>query len=239
MHGLLIIAWLAAAPIDTPAATRAPDSHASPVISQRKFPWYDQEKQAYVPIRPDSESNWLERLLEWLFGKNEGKTSGLGLQGVLLILLVAVLAWLGYLFYKSLNLNQPEHVAEPEIPVLDTARLEALPLAVRNVTDFLREAERLAQAGDFNAAMVFYYSWQLVTLNQAGILELEVGKTNRQYIRETIRNCPDLRELFQKTSRLFEDAFYGNVRLTAEAFERLWRDRNAFLKPPLTAGRHR
>jgi hypothetical protein len=156
-----------------------------------------------------------------------------------LLLVAAILGWLGYLFYKSLDFERSEDNTEPEIPSLDTAQLEALPSAVRKVTDFIAEAQRLAQSGDFNAAMIFYYSWQLVTLDRAGIVELEVGKINRQYVRETIQNCPELRELFQKSTRLFEDAFYGNVRLESESFERLWQARDEFRKSPLKEGRRR
>ncbi len=237
IHGLVLIICLAAAPTESPVADGA-DGAAGKLPTEREFPWFDAKKQAFRPLKPPKES-----ADESPRADTTERATGNGMSLVARICLCAVLVvivgWLAYLFYVSLDVTAPEVEVESVAPTLDPARLEALPAAVRNITDFLGEAQRLAQEGNFNAAMVFFYSWQLVTLNQAGALELEVGKTNGQYVRETTQNRPELRELFLQSTRLFEEAFFGGVTLEREDFLRLWQSREEFRKRPPTAGRHR
>ena len=44
--------------------------------------------------------------------------------------------------------------------------------------------------GNFNQAIIYYYSYQLVTLDRRQVIRLAKGKTNRQYLRETGRRGP-------------------------------------------------
>jgi hypothetical protein len=235
MQGLLLVTWLAIAPVNAPAADPA-DVAAQKSIAERNFPWFDAEKQDFRPVsfpwrmsrrRTENSSN---------LSMDSGSSSNSGMSLVFLygfrILLfttaVVVLVYLLYLLFQSMELQADIAEVKHETPELDSINLDALPAAVRNVTDFLGEAQRLAASGDFSLAMVFYYSWQLVTLNKAQILELEVGKTNRQYMRETSQNCPQLRELFMKSTRTFEETFYGSVLLQSDAFRELWQHRSEF-----------
>ena len=50
--------------------------------------------------------------------------------------------------------------------------------------DLLAEARRHYQAGNYGAAIVYLFSFQLVQLDQRQIIRLAKGKTNRQYLRE-------------------------------------------------------
>jgi hypothetical protein len=237
-HALIVIGWLLAAQAGPPAATTA-DEIASKSFEKRAFPWFDSEKQAFKPLKPPTRPSdgWLSEFLDWLFGSAGNSTLSLLARICIILVLVAVLVWLGYLFYLSLEFASPAVVVEEKIATLNAAQLEALPAAVRSVTDFLAEAKRLAQEGDFNSAIVFYYSWQLVTLNEAGTVELELGKTNRQYIREVTQNREELRELFVRSTRLFEDAFYGNMSLQRESFLAVWESRDQFHNRSIVARR--
>jgi hypothetical protein len=76
--------------------------------------------------------------------------------------------------------------------------------------------------------MTFYHSWQLTQLDRHGMIELQKGKTNRQYTAETKRSCPELVGLFRASIRLFEDAFFGHLEITRESFEEVWNQRAQF-----------
>lgn len=235
MLAFFLMALLAAA---EPAPAGATEDPASKALAKRDFPWFDAQKQAFRPLQPPAES---ERPDHERPGNIPRVDAGAGLSLVarvcLFLVLAIVVGWLAYLLYLSLESAPAEPELKPVAPALDPAKLESLPAGVRNVTDFLAEARRLLQESDFNLAMVFYFSWQLVTLNQEGVIELEVGKTNRRYLSETSQNRPAVLQLFVQSTRLFEEAFYGGVTLDRERFLDVWKLRDDFLKRPQTPGR--
>ena len=101
----------------------------------------------------------------------------------------------------------------------DADRVEALPFKVRSVSgDFLDEARRLYEAGQFSEAIIFLFSYQLVQLDKQHVIRLAKGKTNRQYLRE-LRQRPTLRSTLELTMVAFEDAFFGRKTLSRERFE--------------------
>ncbi|MDB5337077.1 MAG: hypothetical protein JWN70_2696 [Planctomycetaceae bacterium] len=244
--GFVLIACLVGAE-PTPGTGTLPEDVARESLAKRNFPWFDAEKQAFRPLVPptdDRHNVQADRLSRDRGDDHPMSDSATGLSLIARVCLYGVMAavvcWLGYLFYLSLDFSASKvDEVKPAEAKLDPAKLEALPAGVRNVTDFLAESRRLAQESDFNAAMVFYFSWQLVTLNQEGVLELEVSKINRQYLYETSRNRPELSQLFYRSARLFEDAFYGSVRITREAFLEVWESREEFRSRTRPAGRRR
>ena len=50
----------------------------------------------------------------------------------------------------------------------------------------LEEARRSYEEGDYNTAIVYLYSYQLVKLDQNQWIRLAKGKTNRQYLARTV-----------------------------------------------------
>lgn len=243
MSAWLLFAFLAAAE-PAPGTETGPVDAVRESLAKQKFPWFDAEKQAFRPLVPpeDDRDVQADRRSDRDWGDSHPSDSGLSLIARLCLysVMAAVVCWLVYLFYLSLDVSAPKAAdVTPTEAKLDPSKLEALPAGVRSVTDFLAEARRLAQESDFNAAMVFYFSWQLVTLNQEGVLELEVGKINRQYLSETSRNRPELSRVFYQSTRLFEDAFYGNLVIDREAFLSVWESREEFRGPSRPAGRRR
>jgi len=101
----------------------------------------------------------------------------------------------------------------------DMQRLADLPVAERG--DFLDRARRLYQAGNFDEAIKYLYSHQLVQLDRHQLVRLARGKTNRQYLGE-LRPRPVLREVLQQTMIAFEDVFFGDHRLDRRRFEECW-----------------
>jgi len=110
----------------------------------------------------------------------------------------------------------------------DVDRVEALPFAVRKPTgDFLAEARRLYEAGDYSEAIIYLFSYQLVELDRQHLIRLAKGKTNRQYLRE-LRARLTLRSILETTVVRFEDAFFGRKTLTRERFEQSWQRLDEF-----------
>ena len=67
-------------------------------------------------------------------------------------------------------------------------RVEALPFRVpRQATDLLSEARRQYEKGNYNEAIVYLFSHQLVELDRQHLIHLARGKTNRQLVRELVR----------------------------------------------------
>ena len=89
----------------------------------------------------------------------------------------------------------------------DAARIESLPFPVAaGRMDLLAEARRHYQAGNYGAAIVYLFSFQLVQLDRRQIIRLAKGKTNRQYMRE-VGPRDSLRSLVEQTMVVFRGRF--------------------------------
>lgn len=203
-------------------------------LSKQGFPWYDTKKDDFrhlqppKPPEPETKKSSgstqqtssvdpsagslfqsLQKILMW----------GILIAVIAVIAAVAVRTWQDSIFEKQ--------DSTPEVAISLEA-LEALPEPVRKVNDLLGEAARLAELSDFAAAILFYYSWQLVQLDRQQHIELQKGKTNRQYRREVSAAQPDLVHIFSSSMRLFEDAFFGQLPIGREEFMQVWDQRGQF-----------
>jgi hypothetical protein len=98
-------------------------------------------------------------------------------------------------------------------------RLEQLPVNLRRArSDLLSEARRHYEAGQYNEAIIYLYSYLLVELDKAQRIRLLRGKTNRQYLWE-LRDSPELRSLVARAMVAFEDVFFGGHDLDRARFE--------------------
>ena len=104
---------------------------------------------------------------------------------VLAIVFVALL----YFFLKSLEWpygraklsDDDEHANRQR----EAERIENLPFQVRQPrSDLLGEARRLYQTGNYQEAIIYLFSYQLVKLDESHFIRLAKGKTNRQYLGE-------------------------------------------------------
>jgi hypothetical protein len=204
---------------------------AQQALKHRAFPWYDSANDSLRPLRPpaakksEDPSNLSDKLPQ--VGGNEfAPLLRLLMWGGLVALLVGIIV----LVIPSMRDLEPmlDPSQEPVSASIDLETLEALPEPTRGVRDLLAEASRLAAASSFESAMTFFYSWQLVQLNQRQIIEVQKGKTNRQYTGEVRESQPELTSLFRRSTRLFEDAFFGNLPIPREAFLQVWEQRHQF-----------
>lgn len=204
-------------------ASEPPQEAAKTSLKNRSFPWYDSTADRYKPLRPPRELpefNWLPSLNLSLLAPLVKILMWTMLAALVVILLVVILRSL-------LNLDWiPESSQTPGEATVQMETLEALPEPARGVSDLLGEATRLAAESSYGLAIIFYYSWQLVQLNQRQLIEVQKGKTNRQYAREVQANVPVLLDLFRKSTRLFEDAFFGDLPVSQQDFQEVWDQRD-------------
>ena len=213
------------------------------LAGRTRFPFYDraQDDVRRLNVEPSHDADSANRKTKWA-GKKAAARTGAGaaptaseFMGTLLqvlgltalIIFIGLLAWLiGKAFLKN---ETTESVVSKVVETSrDVDRVEALPFQLRRPSsDFLAEAQRLYEAGQFSEAVIYLYSHLLVQLDRHHVVRLAKGKTNRQYLRET-RTRPLLKEILERTMVAFEDVFFGHHELSREQFEQCWHRVNAF-----------
>ncbi len=203
------------------------------VLRQRgDLPWYDAEKDEVqsVEVTPPKKPPDRPDVEQRLGGQQSG---GNYVGGGLLAMLIQALALslLGVVLIVGLVLlirallgaqNRGDGEELPDESRRFTShidRMEQLPVPLRRFDgDLLGETRRQYEAGNYNEAIIYLYSYLLVELDKAQRIRLLRGKTNRQYLWE-IRETPPLRELVEQTMIAFEDVFFGDHDLDRGRFE--------------------
>lgn len=225
---LALAGTTAAAPPAEGTVTGSEDPTRDALVKQG-FPWYDAAADRYRPmVRAEPLRRESPQEVE-LEGLGEAATA---VMIAILAALVTGAVWL--LVRHGLGRFGRSHRGRARAEtVLGADALEALPAAARGHDgDLLAEAERLAAAGDFAGAMVFYHGWQLMQLHGRGAIELARGKTNGRYAAEVTAAAPALAAVFRRSNRLFEDALFGRLPVAAAAFAEIWERRREFLPEP-------
>ncbi len=140
---------------------------------------------------------------------------------VVVAVVLAVLVWLIVTAIMNYaGFKQPE-VVGPRIAT-HVDHVEALPfLRQRSLDDLLGQARAHYLAGDYNEAIVYLFSYELVELDRHNLIRLAVGRTNRQYLRDLKGRAP-LVGLVEGTMIAFEDVYFGGRQLSRERFESVW-----------------
>lgn len=238
-----------AVPAPAASASTRPDqatANASAVEAGKKalgsatdFPWYDAKADELkrINIRPEkpvkqSNYNGPDWDFSWLTTAFE--SIGVLLKVLIYIFLFGILAVLTYFVVRAfLGRDQKdgddEAVGdEDEEASGGVDRVEELPIQLAAPRgDFLSEARRRYEAGDYSGAVIYLFSHQLLQLDRHQRIQLTRGKTNRQYLRE-VRGEPRLQEMLSRTMVAFEDVFFGHRKLERERFEECWREVDEF-----------
>ena len=198
------------------------------------YPWYDASEDGVkaIPLASSSEADSANRNSKWTAqpsAATPGRIPRISFLGGLLnwvgiTLLIVFLALIAWLIAKAFLRDEiSEGVARKVIETSrDVDRVEALPFKLRTPTgNFLDEARRLYEAGDYSEAIIYFFSYQLVELDRHHLIRLAKGKTNRQYLRE-VRPRPNLHSLLGVTIVAFEDSFFGRKKISREQFEHCW-----------------
>ncbi len=230
LAGILLLAPSAAAESQSDEAVE--DARES-LGSRGAFPWYDREADAPRPLRLKTvEDDSENRASNWQPAPATGTTarppnlSWLGriLQIMGISALVALLVLAVVFITRAFLSGEVMETAGSKVVETghDVDRVEHLPFQLRKPTgDFLSEARRLYEAGDYSQAILYLYSHFLVQLDRQHVIRLAKGKTNRQYLRET-RSRPVLHQILEITMVSFEDVFFGHHKISREQFEASW-----------------
>ncbi|MBX3422588.1 MAG: hypothetical protein KF752_13625 [Pirellulaceae bacterium] len=199
--------------------------------------WYDRQSGQYRPPRvgsshdnalryqgrvqePSQGESWLLDLFRALFGNRLLSQIA---SVALVLLLVAVLVLLVLYWYRSsggVSLARSARLG-PGVSI-DPSRVAELPFEVqRQWADPRAEARRLADAGDFNQAMVLLYGYLLLALDQSRYIHLQRGKTNGMYLNE-LPAIADLQSVVRATMSKFEQVYFGRRALSSVEFEESW-----------------
>ena len=233
LAGILLLAPCAAAVAQDASEDPAVNDARKSLGGSGTFPWYDRETDAPRPLRlkrveddsdgrksttvapPATRTTTRAPNLTWL---------GALLQVLGIAALVALLVLIAVLITRAFLSSEVTETAGSKVveTTHDVDRVEHLPFQLRKPTgDFLSEARRLYEAGDYSQAILYLYSHFLVQLDRQHVIRLAKGKTNRQYLRET-RSRPVLFPILEITMISFEDVFFGHHKITREQFEASW-----------------
>ena len=158
---------------------------------------------------------------------------GAGFAKVLfyVVLGVVVVALIGLIVWAIINREKTKKdpgVASESTIVTDEQRVEELPFQLDAAyKDLLDRTRECYQAGDYDQAIIYLFSYELIQLDKAALIKLTRGKTNHQYLRE-IQPNKTLNSRLATTVRAFEDVFFGNKELSQRRFEECWHEVNSF-----------
>ena len=217
-------------------------------LAEGDYPWYDAERDDLQRLDVDAEDTEdiaRNRSSDWSgeptarSGRrmNTGWLGGFRyvlnvlLWGVLLCLLLGLLYLLIRFLLKRERMWAEEGAAPGEATATvraEAERLDNLPFDIaRPQGNLLDEAKHLYEQGDYQRAIVYLFSYELMHLDRHQMIHLAKGKTNRQYLRE-LRWQPAVSQVIHQTMIAFEDAFFGDRALTREEFETCWKQLDTF-----------
>jgi len=157
--------------------------------------------------------------------------SGIGTVMLYIFLGTAVVALIGLIAWIVMNSR-----VEIESGTDDTSRPDrSIAESIRHLPfemdlakgDFRQQAQAAYQSGNFRGALIFLFSHVLVTLDQAKLVRLKKGKTNRQYLRE-LSDSPSLVSYYGDVMVPFEQTFFGDYPITKDVFDNCWRGLDDF-----------
>ena len=224
---------------------------ATPVAGQdlKKMPWLDPDTGELAPVgieerhhaithdrnsipkkivKPKKPTNWNPN---WnMGGGGGGGFAGAGSAliygggSIAVLLLLALIVWI---FMNSrIDMGSEKISARPDRTLAESIRHLPFEMDVKK-GDFRQQAQAAYQAGDFRMALVFLFSHVLVTLDQAKLVRLKKGKTNRQYLRE-LSPSKSLVNYYGDVMVPFEQTFFGDYPITKDVFEDCWKGLDEF-----------
>jgi hypothetical protein len=211
-------------------------------------PWYDAQLDELRPVevapprapppRPDVAENLVSRSKEDEKGDGQdgekAATAAGSLFSYVMLLLglgalsIALLVVLNLMIRTFITRRGATSASDDVRSSSRVDRIEQLPVNLRRArSDLLGEARRHYEAGQYNEAMIYLYSYMLVELDKSQHIRLLHGKTNRQYLWE-LRRSPELRQLVAQAMIAFEDVFFGGHNLDRSRFEACYGALDAF-----------
>ncbi len=155
-----------------------------------------------------------------------GSTVMYAIGGVLAFVLIMALAY-GFLKLESKDGPGGDIDAEKRNRKIRD-HIKHLPFEIEEQDgDFETYAEKSFRAGDYSNAVIYLFADVLVAMSESGVVRLQRGKTNRQYLNE-IWDHIEIRPYYQKVMTAFEDAFFGKHEIEKSRAEECFSGRAAF-----------
>ena len=214
----------------------AVESGRDALNGRTSFPWYDRNQDSLQRLDVAPPDDVAARKSKWEAKPPANWTVPDWVKKLLeatgwLLLGVVILAVVWGLVRAFGNMESAPSGGESEVEDSlqgDIDRVESLPFQLnRPQSDLLSEARRYYEAGDYDQAMIYLYSYQLVQLDRHHIIRLTKGKTNRQYLRE-VRSRSELWDVVRSSMVAFEDVYFGHHHLTRSRFESCWEKLEVF-----------
>jgi hypothetical protein len=133
-----------------------------------------------------------------------GRAGLVVLAALLAVVIVVVVSWIGPVARSR---------SRGHIPLLAAGQLSA--------RDHRQQAERMAAAGDYSAAIIESVRAVAVELEERGILPPRVGRTADEFAAEASRPLPDHAANLMAAARLFDDVRYGQRAGTAAGYQQV------------------
>jgi len=228
--------WWTKKPLSDENAIRAGKESLGQGTLEKQFPWYSPttDDACFVPF-PKEREPWAETpemnlsFLALLIRIGLFILVTLILIPIIYFLVLAIMKLYGY----EWNTRRKQEAKERQ------RRIETLPEEARDVyDDLLGAAEKAFQAGDYHRALIYYFSYQLVFLDQSGLIRMQRGKTNHEYLRELFRTT-DVKPFYERTMHLFETVYYGEHEMIPDRFLVVWNERNLMQNAVLEEVRRR
>ncbi|QEG21213.1 hypothetical protein MFFC18_10680 [Mariniblastus fucicola] len=215
------------------------------------LPWYDAGteglKSSTAPNRPGSivsNRNRIPPLVEKKKGKQVSKpltppvgTGGTGTAAgtvgtsfVYVIGIVFAIVLVALLIYGFLKLESDDTGTESNAKKRRQIRdhIKHLPFEIEEQDgDFETFAEKSFRDGDYSKAVIYLFADLLVAMSESGVVRLQRGKTNRQYLNE-VWDHGEIRPYYRKVMTAFEDAFFGKHVIERRRAEVCFSERPAF-----------
>ncbi len=156
----------------------------------------------------------LDRFLEWLWDLFEGlgrlfRGAGTGADWLGLLFILMVLGAIVFFVVLLVRRGQGHTQRQTRDALLQSAQSAA---------GLLARAQACAEAGDGLGAMICLLSSTLLRMRDMGLLTLETGRTNRQYLLDLRRAGRPEANLFGEFCRAFNRARFGGQSATVQDY---------------------
>lgn len=145
--------------------------------------------------------------------------------GLLAILLIGLLVY-GFLKLESEDGGDTDESKKRKRKIRD--HIKHLPFEIEEQDgDFETFAEKSLRDGDYSKAVIYLFADVLVAMSESGVVRLQRGKTNRQYLND-IWDHGEIRPYYRKVMTAFEDAFFGKHEIEKSRAEECFAQRPTF-----------
>ncbi len=201
-------------------STKAPKRNASVVADRHRIPAFKKKKTATKTNKPPVPA---------ATGASTFSTIGTAIMYVVAAILAIVLV--GALIYGFLKLESGDGSEEMDAEKRKRKirdHIKHLPFEIEEQDgDFETFAEKSFRDGDYANAVIYLFADLLVAMSESGLVRLQRGKTNRQYLNE-IWEHREIRPYYQEVMTAFEDAFFGKHEIGKQRAEACFAGRAAF-----------